>query len=78
MISSGVDQLKQQLLTKIDPELSLQAAEWTEHKTPDGKVYYYNSKSQQSVWEKPQPLIKLEGDFFNFLFSSTNLSFRST
>lgn len=62
MLSSGVDQYKQQLLTKIDPELSLQAAEWTEHKTPDGKIYFYNSKNQQSVWEKPQILVKVEGN----------------
>ncbi len=29
---------------------------WTEHDAPDGKKYYYNSETQQSVWEKPQEL----------------------
>lgn len=59
-LASGVDQTKQQLLLKIDPELRLQAAEWNEYKTPDGKCYYFNSKTQLSVWEKPQILFKLE------------------
>lgn len=62
-LASGVDQTKQQLLLKIDPELRLQAAEWNEYKTPDGKCYYFNSKTQLSVWEKPQILFKLEGNF---------------
>ncbi|KAF0717064.1 Aste57867_2517 [Aphanomyces stellatus] len=29
---------------------------WTEHTAPDGRVYYYNNKTQQSVWEKPAEL----------------------
>lgn len=61
IIPSGVDQYKQQLLFKIDPELRLQAADWSEHKTPDGKCYFFNSKTQQSVWEKPKILIQVEG-----------------
>ena len=35
--------------------------EWSEHKTPEGKVYFYNSKSQQSVWDKPKVLVDYEG-----------------
>ncbi|XP_053694183.1 pre-mRNA-processing factor 40 homolog A [Sabethes cyaneus] len=31
-------------------------SEWTEHKAPDGRVYYYNSVSKQSLWEKPDEL----------------------
>ena len=34
--------------------------DWTEHTAPDGKKYYYNSKSGQSVWEKPKELIDFE------------------
>lgn len=61
IIPSGVDQYKQQLLFKIDPELRLQAADWSEHKTPDGKCYFFNTKTQQSVWEKPKVLIQVDG-----------------
>ncbi|KPM03486.1 transcription elongation regulator 1-like protein [Sarcoptes scabiei] len=57
---SGVDQINHPLLSKIDKELRLQATEWAEYKTPEGKCYYYNTKSHQSVWEKPEVLIKLE------------------
>ncbi|KAH7641478.1 transcription elongation regulator 1-like [Dermatophagoides farinae] len=58
--TTGVDPLKQQLVLKIDTELRLQAAEWIEYKTPDGRVYYYNTKSQKSVWEKPEILTKFD------------------
>ena len=42
-------------------------AEWSEHKTADGKSYYYNARSQQSVWEKPKILEDWEGtiEFLN-------------
>ncbi|XP_076858851.1 pre-mRNA-processing factor 40 homolog A isoform X2 [Brachyhypopomus gauderio] len=29
---------------------------WTEHKSLDGKTYYYNTESKQSTWEKPDEL----------------------
>merc|ERR1719483_466443 len=29
---------------------------WTEHTSPDGKKYYYNAETQESVWEKPQEM----------------------
>lgn len=29
---------------------------WTEHMSPDGKSYYFNSITQESVWEKPEAL----------------------
>ncbi|XP_046424442.1 pre-mRNA-processing factor 40 homolog A [Neodiprion virginianus] len=31
-------------------------SEWTEHKAPDGRTYYYNSSTKQSLWEKPDEL----------------------
>ena len=34
--------------------------DWSEHTAPDGKKYYYNSKSGQSIWEKPKELIDFE------------------
>uniref|UniRef100_A0A8C6NQZ9 Transcription elongation regulator 1 n=1 Tax=Nothobranchius furzeri TaxID=105023 RepID=A0A8C6NQZ9_NOTFU len=35
---------------------SLQLPEWTEYKTADGKTYYYNNRTLESTWEKPQAL----------------------
>ncbi|XP_067627291.1 pre-mRNA-processing factor 40 homolog A [Eurosta solidaginis] len=31
--------------------------EWTEHKAPDGRPYYYNNNTKQSSWEKPEALM---------------------
>ncbi|KRT84883.1 hypothetical protein AMK59_601 [Oryctes borbonicus] len=48
------------VLAKIDPDIIARAGEWTEHKAPDGRFYYYNGKKGESVWEKPQCLKDLE------------------
>lgn len=37
-----------------------EVAEWSEHELPDGKKYYYSSRTQQSVWEKPEAVLKWE------------------
>nr|CAG4647045.1 EOG090X064W [Megafenestra aurita]SVE92388.1 EOG090X064W [Megafenestra aurita] len=29
---------------------------WTEHKAPDGRTYYYNNSTKQSLWDKPDEL----------------------
>lgn len=47
-------------LTQIDPQILARAADWSEHKAPDGRPYYYNAKLGESVWEKPQALRDLE------------------
>uniref|UniRef100_A0A667Z812 Transcription elongation regulator 1 n=1 Tax=Myripristis murdjan TaxID=586833 RepID=A0A667Z812_9TELE len=36
---------------------SLQLPEWSEYKTADGKTYYYNNRTLESTWEKPQALL---------------------
>jgi pre-mRNA-processing factor 40 len=36
--------------------LSHLLSDWTEHKAPDGRTYYYNAKTKQSSWEKPEEL----------------------
>uniref|UniRef100_A0A3P8VTI4 Pre-mRNA-processing factor 40 homolog A n=1 Tax=Cynoglossus semilaevis TaxID=244447 RepID=A0A3P8VTI4_CYNSE len=33
-----------------------QKSVWTEHKSLDGKTYYYNTETKQSTWEKPDDL----------------------
>lgn len=41
------------------PEISPmanQSSPWSEHKAPDGRTYYYNSITKQSLWEKPDDL----------------------
>lgn len=48
------------ILAQLDAELVAAAMVWTEHRAPDGRLYYYNSKAGESVWEKPQPLKDLE------------------
>lgn len=30
------------------------AAAWTAHKAPDGRVYYFNTETQESSWSRPQ------------------------
>ena len=31
-------------------------ADWTKHEAPDGRTYYYNKKTRESKWEKPDIL----------------------
>ena len=35
--------------------------EWSEHKAPDGRSYYFNAQVGESVWEKPAALKDFEG-----------------
>uniref|UniRef100_A0A4W5LKL0 WW domain-containing protein n=1 Tax=Hucho hucho TaxID=62062 RepID=A0A4W5LKL0_9TELE len=43
------------------PVLSgLQFPEWSEYKTADGKTYYYNNRTLESTWDKPQELREKE------------------
>lgn len=46
--------------SEIDPNILAKANEWTEHKAPDGRPYFYNASKNQSVWEKPQAMRDLE------------------
>ncbi|KAH7966722.1 hypothetical protein HPB49_018878 [Dermacentor silvarum] len=32
------------------------SSSWTEHKAPDGRIYFYNHTTKQSSWEKPDEL----------------------
>ncbi|KAL6098799.1 tcerg1 [Pungitius sinensis] len=39
---------------------SLHLPEWSEYKTADGKMYYYNNRTLESTWEKPLALVEKE------------------
>ncbi|XP_053900127.1 pre-mRNA-processing factor 40 homolog A isoform X5 [Malaclemys terrapin pileata] len=42
--------------SSINEDPSKQKSMWTEHKSPDGRTYYYNTETKQSTWEKPDDL----------------------
>lgn len=44
----------------IEPQVIARAAEWSEHRAPDGRVYYYHAGRGESVWEKPQAIRDIE------------------
>nr|XP_040036646.1 transcription elongation regulator 1 isoform X2 [Gasterosteus aculeatus aculeatus] len=39
---------------------ALHLPEWSEYKTADGKMYYYNNRTLESTWEKPLALVEKE------------------
>ena len=44
-------------MKKINGEASV----WSEFKNPEGRSYYYNSKTTESTWDKPSILNDLIG-----------------
>ncbi|NXY48307.1 PR40A factor, partial [Ceuthmochares aereus] len=42
--------------SSVTEDHSKQKSTWTEHKSPDGRTYYYNTETKQSTWEKPDDL----------------------
>jgi len=44
----------------IAAELMLAACPWKSYKTDDGREYYHNSQTQDTVWTKPKELADLE------------------
>ena len=50
------------------PPKPAEVAEWSEHKNNDGKSYFYNTRTQESTWDKPQVLIDWDGKFLFSLF----------
>ncbi|XP_073159479.1 flowering time control protein FCA-like isoform X2 [Henckelia pumila] len=43
-----------------DPAMGNVNSSWTEHTSPDGYKYYYNSSTGESKWEKPEELARYE------------------
>lgn len=54
------------VIAGMDPKVIAKAYEWSEHISPDGKTYYFNAKTNSSVWEKPVPLVEFEGNNITF------------
>uniref|UniRef100_A0A673M3R6 Transcription elongation regulator 1 n=1 Tax=Sinocyclocheilus rhinocerous TaxID=307959 RepID=A0A673M3R6_9TELE len=61
------------LVPMMHPQLAITAAhaslrgalplpEWSEYKTADGKMYYYNNRTLESIWEKPAELKERDKD----------------
>jgi len=44
----------------MPPQKPPEVAEWSEHKNSDGRSYYYNTRTQESTWERPKPLVDWE------------------
>ncbi|NWS75146.1 PR40A factor, partial [Crotophaga sulcirostris] len=42
--------------SSVTEDHSKQKSTWTEHRSPDGRTYYYNTETKQSTWEKPDDL----------------------
>uniref|UniRef100_A0AAQ4S195 Pre-mRNA-processing factor 40 homolog A n=1 Tax=Gasterosteus aculeatus aculeatus TaxID=481459 RepID=A0AAQ4S195_GASAC len=40
----------------MPPHIPAASSLWTEHKSLDGKTYFYNTETKQSTWEKPEDL----------------------
>lgn len=51
-------QQPQQAAAPVQPK-----SEWTEHKAPDGRPYWYNAKTKTSKWDKPAELMTPEVSF---------------
>ncbi|XP_028109766.1 flowering time control protein FCA-like isoform X2 [Camellia sinensis] len=48
------------VLSAVSQAVAPVKCNWTEHTSPDGYKYYYNSSTGQSTWEKPEELTLFE------------------
>lgn len=55
-VSSSVSVTSAPKVNTSDVSVSKKKTPWSEHKAPDGRMYYYNTETKQSSWEKPADL----------------------
>lgn len=41
------------------PPFPQPAAAWQEHKTPEGRAYYYNNVTKVTQWTKPEEMMNM-------------------
>ncbi|CAN1281650.1 Flowering time control protein FCA [Linum perenne] len=46
--------------TKMAQAATSKQSDWSEHTSPEGNKYYYNSETCESQWEKPEELCTSE------------------
>ena len=56
IIPANINAISQQVTS---PAISL-TCNWTEHTSPEGFKYYYNSMTRESKWEKPEEYVLYE------------------
>lgn len=59
MISEG-DIHRRLYLTKVDQELRDRSSDWQEYITPDQKIFYFNKKTNERTWNKPDVIKELD------------------
>uniref|UniRef100_A0A6G1SKQ5 Transcription elongation regulator 1 n=3 Tax=Aceria tosichella TaxID=561515 RepID=A0A6G1SKQ5_9ACAR len=57
---SETDIQRRMYLNQVSADLRDRAVVWQEYKTPDQKLYYYNSKTLERTWNKPQVIQELD------------------
>lgn len=65
---SETDIQRRMYLTQVSADLRDRAFVWQEYKTPDQKLYYYNSKTLERTWNKPQVIKELDGELISLSF----------
>lgn len=60
---SETDIQRRMYQSQVSADLRDRAFVWQEYKTPDQKLYYYNSKTFERTWDKPQIIKELDGKY---------------
>ncbi|XP_042901270.1 pre-mRNA-processing factor 40 homolog B isoform X1 [Parasteatoda tepidariorum] len=56
VINGSTKEIQNEVSSPVAKSSSDKKSNWTEHKAPDGRTYFYNHITKQSSWEKPDEL----------------------